>query len=120
MSVKVNEYLHKHELAFEGKYTQGSLIPANTQDYYKFRNNDNVSHFICRLAYCRNEELRKWFLTQETRLFQIRLKEADIDQVMEYLKSSLGMNYDSVKETDPEWKDEDIRECITFNHYDDK
>ena len=122
MSVKVNEYLHSHDLAFEGRYVSGAgktLIPANTQDYYRFRQNDNVSHFICRLAYCRNEELRKWFLTQETRLFQLRLKESAIEEVMDYLKKSLNMNYDKVKETDPEWMDEDTRECITFN-YDDK
>ena len=27
------------------------------------------------------------------------------------------MNYAAVKETDPEWMDQDMRECITFNHY---
>ena len=66
MAIKVNEYLHKHDLAFEGKYISGgngTLNPVNTKDYFKFRDNDNISHFICRLAYCRNEELRKWFLT---------------------------------------------------------
>ena len=29
----------------------------------EFKENDNISHFICRLAYCRNEELRRWFIT---------------------------------------------------------
>ena len=79
MATRVNEYLHKHELAFEGKYVSGKLNPVGTSDYFKFRQNDNVSHFICRLAYCRNEELRKWFLTQETRLFQIRLNATEIE-----------------------------------------
>ena len=43
------------------------------EDRIEFQENDNISHFICRLAYCRNEELRKWFITQETRLFSMRL-----------------------------------------------
>ena len=75
MAQLLNQYLTKHELAFEGRYVEkgvgkgGMTCPLNTADYYKYRQNDNTSHFICRLAYCRNEELRKWFLTQETRLF---------------------------------------------------
>lgn len=93
MAMQLNGYLTKHELAFEGRYEKGAvsakagyggakapLNPLNTNDYYKYRQNDNISHFICRLAYCRNEELRKWFLTQETRLFQIRLSATEIDQ----------------------------------------
>ena len=28
------------------------------------------------------------------------------------------MNYAAVKETDPEWTDLEMRECITFNHFD--
>mmetsp|Transcript_19050 Transcript_19050/g.38484 ORF Transcript_19050/g.38484 Transcript_19050/m.38484 type:complete len:485 (+) Transcript_19050:62-1516(+) len=34
---------------------------------------DEVGHFILRLAYCRSEELRRWFLNQETALLKYRL-----------------------------------------------
>ena len=33
---------------------------------------DHASHFVLRLAYCRTEELRRWFLTHESELFKAR------------------------------------------------
>lgn len=35
-------------------------------------NKDIISHFVLRLVYCREEELRKWFLSMETTLFRYR------------------------------------------------
>ncbi|KAL2510360.1 putative DNA primase large subunit [Forsythia ovata] len=37
-------------------------------------NKDIISHFVLRLVYCREEELRKWFLSMETTLFCYRLQ----------------------------------------------
>lgn len=36
---------------------------------------DQVSHFVLRLAHCRNEDLRRWFLTHEADLFVARFRE---------------------------------------------
>ena len=33
---------------------------------------DSVSHYVLRLAYCRTDELRRWFLAQECDLFKAR------------------------------------------------
>jgi DNA primase large subunit len=42
---------------------------------------DEASHFILRLSYCQNEELRKWFLQQEAELFKHRLKSLSDEQL---------------------------------------
>jgi DNA primase large subunit len=80
-----------------------STLPEENRKEYQA--NDNISHFICRLAYCRNEELRKWFITQETRLFSIRLVEFKPTIIKQLLESKLGINYEELKPTDKVWKD---------------
>jgi len=59
---KIDQLLQQEDL------TSGSVI-------------DEASHFILRLSYCQNEELRKWFLTQESALFQHRLKSLTEEQL---------------------------------------
>lgn len=66
----------QHRIAVEAKINRQGIASALPPELRgEFKENDNISHFICRLAYCRNEELRKWFITQETRLFSIRLSD---------------------------------------------
>ena len=105
MALQINKYASQHELAFEGKYDSQtkkySLLDAQT--YMKFRKNDNISHFICRLAYCRNEDLRKWFLIQETRFFQIRIQATQAQNVLSLLREHLGIKYETLKDKDEVW-----------------
>jgi len=60
----------------EGVYdkNKGNFGVAKMKVDSEEEKNDNISHFICRLAYCRLDELKKWFITQETRLFFYRLE----------------------------------------------
>lgn len=100
----------QHKLAVEpkSKYDRvtGKTVVSTIlqEDRPVFRENDNISHFICRLAYCRNEELRKWFITQETRMFNLRLSEVMPQTIKKMLESKLGILYEEVKETDEIWK----------------
>ena len=49
-------------------------------------NKDQISHFILRMAYCRTEELRRWFLTNECILFKIRFETAKASDVDNFLR----------------------------------
>lgn len=45
-----------------------------------------MSHFVLRLAHCRGEELRRWFLAQEGELFAARFR----DEPGKVLSASCG------------------------------
>ena len=98
ISVTVNKYLHEHGLAYEGHYVGGPNNPtfsrATGDEFRVHYKNDNISHFVCRLAYCRNEELRKWFLQQEARLFNVRVQRADANKVLALMRENFSLSYD--------------------------
>ena len=96
----------QHRIAVQAKISakDNTASTMNQEDRAEFKENDNISHFICRLAYCRNEELRKWFITQETRLFSIRLSEFQPIVIKQLLESKLGISYEELKPQDPIWK----------------
>lgn len=41
----------------------------------EYAHKDRLSHHALRLAYCRTEDLRRWFLTQECELFRHKFTE---------------------------------------------
>ena len=47
---------------------------------------DTASHFILRLAYCRTEELRLWFLEQEAYLLRARLERLNEDGLAAFIR----------------------------------
>lgn len=62
------------------------------------RRKDHISHYILRLAYCKSEDLRRWFLTQELELFRFRFlaaTNANKDNVNTFLKDN-GLKYNPI------------------------
>ena len=70
------------------------------------RRNDWISHFILRLAYCRSEELRRWFVSHETDLFRFRwwlLKNKAPEELDQFTEVS-GLNYQPISENEKRLK----------------
>jgi len=73
-------------------------MPLRSMDFDEQRKHlrkDLVSHFILRLAYCRTEDLRRWFLAHECHLFKYRLDRLDVQQRKEFMASN-GLDYELV------------------------
>lgn len=51
---------------------------------------DAVSHWALRLAHCRTEELRRWFLAQECELFRARFRAEPAERQVGGTQSSAG------------------------------
>eukprot|EP00039_Didymoeca_costata_P020020 m.339743 g.339743 ORF g.339743 m.339743 type:complete len:526 (-) comp18947_c0_seq1:193-1770(-) len=58
---------------------------GDIDEIYDERMKDHLSHFILRLAYCKSEDLRRWFLTQECELFRYRFEGTATEDVNEFL-----------------------------------
>ena len=67
---------------------------------------DHTSHFITRLAYCRTEELRRWFVTHESHLFRYRwgcIKEDFPEEIQTFLQTCT-LNYEAISEEEKKEK----------------
>ena len=70
------------------------------EDIVNNRRNDWISHFILRLAYCRSEELRRWFVSHETDLFRFRwwLLKTKAPEELDHFTEVSGLNYQPISE----------------------
>ncbi|KAL7506753.1 hypothetical protein ACHAXN_003991 [Cyclotella atomus] len=60
---------------------------------------DAASHYILRAAYCRTEDLRRWFLAQECKLFSFRLE--NCSNIREFMKAN-SIDLERVDKTEKE------------------
>ncbi|KAI9218840.1 eukaryotic and archaeal DNA primase, large subunit-domain-containing protein [Blastocladiella britannica] len=92
--VKALEDEHMPLNAMHGNMTDLTRIDAE-------RKNDNLSHFVLRLAYARSADLRAWFVRQETALFKFRLHREDTREKNKFLRTlDLGLAFVSPAEKD--------------------
>jgi DNA primase large subunit len=116
---EVNKFTLNHGLNVEGTATRQNNgahkfnHTVSREQREENLKNDQIGHFICRLAYCRNEELRRWFSTYETKLFNLRLQAMEPVQIQDFLSDKCGVSYGKIKNTDEDWTK--YKDFITFN-----
>ncbi len=57
---------------------------------------DATSHFLLRLASCRNADQRKWFVQNELELFKYRFKQLDTNAKIQFMKDNNFKTYSAV------------------------
>ncbi|XP_055616222.1 DNA primase large subunit [Toxorhynchites rutilus septentrionalis] len=73
-----HEGLKSYVRLCEGNHSKEQDISARRRDY--------LSHFILRFAYCRSEELRRWFITREMELFRLKFAGLSALDVKEFVQ----------------------------------
>ncbi|KAJ3653926.1 hypothetical protein Zmor_013149 [Zophobas morio] len=59
---------------------------GQTEADHQARRIDHISHFILRVAYCRSEELRRWFLSRELEWFRLKFSEKSAESIRSFLE----------------------------------
>ncbi|XP_035665558.1 DNA primase large subunit-like [Branchiostoma floridae] len=91
-------------------------VDGGVQDKdYDDRRKDHISHFILRLAYCKSEDLRRWFLTQEMDLFRFRFQQESKDAIGHFLQLN-NLDYQPI----PEEEKKALRDELKSSSYEMK
>ncbi|ERL85044.1 DNA primase large subunit [Dendroctonus ponderosae] len=69
-----------------------SGLCGHTELDIQARRADHISHYILRLAYCRSEDLRRWFLARELDWFRIKFAAQSSSAIQNFLKLNT-LNY---------------------------
>ena len=80
---------------------------GNTESELRSRKRDHISHFILRLAYCRSEDLRRWFIARELDLFRLRFSSLSAEGTKRFMQIN-NLKYEAVSEAEKS----QLRECL--------
>ncbi|ORX53214.1 DNA primase large subunit Spp2 [Hesseltinella vesiculosa] len=83
--------LNDEQFKKDVQYAVDKYLPMHSNtafDLISERRKDHISHFVLRLAYCRSDESREWFLRQEAALFKYRLLEENVKDRSAFLESA--------------------------------
>lgn len=69
---------------------------------------DELSHFFLRMAFCQTEELRRWFLSQESTLFRYRLDKMSRDEKLHFMKTN-GLSYQEATQKELEQRQSKLK-----------
>lgn len=76
------------DLNKEGLKSYVRLIQGSKKESMaEARRRDYISHFILRLAYCRTEELRKWFVARELEYFRLKFANLTASELKQFLQA---------------------------------
>ncbi|KAJ2944582.1 hypothetical protein O0L34_g3933 [Tuta absoluta] len=88
--------LRNQGLKYYAKLCEHTGCSTQESDLH-MRRKDHIAHFILRLAYCRTEELRRWFIARESELFKMRFMTMKGEAVEKFFKIN-NLCYTSISE----------------------
>eukprot|EP00088_Acartia_fossae_P054307 TRINITY_DN6222_c0_g1_i12.p1 TRINITY_DN6222_c0_g1~~TRINITY_DN6222_c0_g1_i12.p1 ORF type:complete len:579 (+),score=140.39 TRINITY_DN6222_c0_g1_i12:186-1739(+) len=106
---KIKADLDKHNLT--EYYDLANMLGTHQKvKHLDNRKRDHISHFILRLAYCRSDELRRWFVTHETDLFRFRWKLIfkDNPQLLNQFMVASKISYQPISQAEKDALGEDL------------
>jgi DNA primase large subunit len=83
-----------------------TYMPMSGQDPLR---KDYFSHFILRLAYCRTEDLRRWFLQNEIELFKYRFQYNRPEDMNRWLADN-GLKYEAISRAEADALKDQLRD----------
>lgn len=91
---------------------------GTSDDELQSRRKDHIAHFILRLAYCRTEELRRWFIARELELFKMRFIIMNNESIDSFFKIN-NLCYTSIPDEEKNDIIHFLRESTPYSNVDE-
>lgn len=80
--VALLNFLRKDGYNYAAKLLNGLGCASHTEVELQARKRDHISHYILRLAYSQNQELRRWFVNMETEYIKLRFSSLNKEGIL--------------------------------------